>query len=114
MRLHLTVLLLTVATHQIHCRPSDSSIPNYLDTTTTRDYGLEPRTGGSLGLNTEVKKELWSGDDYHDDEYYGFMDGWIGGGPDERSAKELKELAQLLEDCLERKGTNLNLNFRTC
>ena len=25
-------------------------------------------------MNTEAKKELWSGDDYHDDEYYGFID----------------------------------------
>ena len=96
MRLHLTVLLLTVATHQIHCKPVDSSIPDYLDTTTNRDYGLKPRTGGSLGLNKEAKKDLWSGEDY------------------ELSAKELKKLARLLEDCLERKGTNLNLNFRTC
>ena len=102
MRLHLTVLLLTVATHQIHCKPVDSSITNYLDTTTNRDYGLEPRTGGSLRLNTEAKNNFWSGEDY----------GW--GVSDELSAKELKELAQLLEDCLERKGTNLNLNFRTC
>ena len=55
-----------------------------------------------MGLNTEAKDDFWSGEDY----------GW--GVSDELSAKELKELAQLLEDCLERKGTNLNLNFRTC
>ena len=38
-----------------------------------------------MGLNTEAKKDLWSGEDY------------------ELSAKELKKLARLLEDCLERK-----------
>ena len=46
---------------------------------------MESRIRGSLGLNTEAKKDLWSGEDY------------------ELSAKELKKLARLLEDCLERK-----------
>ena len=112
MRLHPTVLLLIVATHQIQCKPADSPIPNYLDTATNRDHGLEPRTGGSLGLNTEAKKELWSGDDYHDDEYYGFVDMIVNNnnnnnirGPDELSAKQLKELAQIM-DCIEREGAN--------
>ena len=61
-------------------------------------------------MNTEAKKELWSGDDYHDDEYYTFVD-MIGnnnnniGGPDELSAKQLKELSQIM-DCIEREGAN--------
>ena len=42
-------------------------------------------------MNTEAKNDFWSGEDYR----------W--GVSDELSAKELKKLARLLEDCLERK-----------